>query len=122
MTVLDDELDELLEQARRCSKLGGGSDPDEVIAAIRVYLDNFAGWQEKAQEAASGKLSPERQAHVRARIQELERCHAQVVKLAEASKQQIADELSDLHRRKKALRTYLDRFPSRISITGKRKG
>ncbi len=122
MSAMDEQLDSLIEHAKACRELPGDCDPEEVISRIRAYLEDFDSWQKAASELDASTLSDDEQQQARSKIELLGQLHAEVSTRAETAKERIAGELSDLHKRNKALKTYLDRYPSRISITGKRKG
>ncbi|MCB0346737.1 MAG: flagellar protein FliT [Bdellovibrionales bacterium] len=120
--VMHEELNALIELARSCGNLPKNADPEDVITQIRKYLEIFDDWQQRAGEFDVDSISEAEQAQIKSSIEELQRLHSGVTARAESAKGKIADDLSDLHKRNKALKTYLDRYPSRISITGKRKG
>jgi len=66
--------------------------------------------------------SEEAKQELRGRIEVLQTNHAQLVSELNLLKGEVVEHLGEIHRRGKALRTYIDRFPSRVSIAGKRKG
>lgn len=55
-------------------------------------------------------------------IERLNAVHSEIVKRSQDMREEVAQELSAMHKRASALKSYIDRFPKRVTITGKREG
>jgi hypothetical protein len=99
---------------------------DEILQKASEYLQQFESWVAALQAdnpfSEGSEVDPVKREMLRGRVELLQSNHQRLVQALTTLKGDVVDQLSEIHRRSKALKTYIDRFPSRISITGKRKG
>lgn len=102
------------------------TDVDQVLGKLDRYLVEFEKWQEslggKNPLAKDSLLSPETQKKLRTQIEKLSTLHQQVVTRAETNRQGVHRQIAEIRKRTQALKAYIDRYPSRITIAGKREG
>lgn len=106
---------ELLTQARYV--LEEESDAEEFLARSTPYLDAFDQWQ--------NTFSPEvlsQHPELRRELNQLSAVHQQILDRGRALSTEVLQQIGDTNKRGSVLRTYLDRLPSRVTITGKREG
>ena len=127
---------DLISQARAILKEVQGSEPphsissnsvslegdDRLIELLGAYLDSFDAWRAFQEDHLPADLSPQQQEILRSELKELQGVHLEVMELTERKKGELGVRLSDVGLRAKALRCYVDHFPARINITGKRQG
>ena len=91
---------------------------------INQYLTTFQEWQVglESNEQFLESLPHDEKAAFREAVVQLHSLHEQIVTLVSEKKTALLANLAELHKREKALKAYVDRYPARITITGKRKG
>lgn len=116
----------LTEIAKAVLALDDSIEPDELVEQLNHYLNQFENWQRGFEErgilTATQELEEEKRAELRSAIETLLASHVKVVERAEAAKAAVGEQMTGIHKRGAAMKKYIDRYPSRISITGKRKG
>lgn len=95
---------------------------DLLIERVSSYLDAFDSWRAVQGVSIEGDLNLNLHKELREELISLQAVHLEVMALTERRKGDLGARLSDVGLRAKALRSYVDHFPSRINITGKRKG
>ena len=115
----------LLALARRTLELPQ-EDAAALVAALEEYLEAFDRWQSALQ--GNNPLAPdspvpaaEREAF-RSQVEALEVDHRAVLELAQQNRDRIHTQMGGMRKRAQALKAYIDRYPSRITIAGKREG
>ncbi len=123
---LDDqgEAENVSTQGRALLALDFAENPEVFLDSLDQYLKAFASWEQLAMSPEYReklrRLSPTEARALRSKLETLSSIHTQVIQLAERCRETLRGELGELHRRGKALRSYIDRYPSRVNITGKR--
>ena len=99
---------------------------EEFVLHTESYMAQLEAWQsEMGPDGLSNfaaAISPEDKAKLKQCVTHLNELHAELIRRAETAKQQVGAEMGDLHKRAVGLRKYVDTYPSRVTITGKRKG
>ncbi len=111
-------LDELCELGRAALDVDA-KEIDTFLDALGVYLEGVDSWRAEVEARPGEGEMPE---SVRARFENLNVLHQQLLARADASKAFVASEMGEMHKKAGALRIYIDRFPQRITIAGRRKG
>ena len=112
---------ELEKEAREVLSLG--ADTPRFIDAVEKYLQHFDAWQSAvAGVDAPSFVSPADKESFRKLLAGYAAVHQQVTEKASSSRDEVASKLGDIRKRAHALRSYIDQYPSRITITGKREG
>ena len=118
-----DELQELLAELDRLLKPRDLDDPEGFLVEVNVYLERLEVWHQKiGVKLDAGDLSEALRDAMRPLVIELSEKHDRLVLLAEAEKEKVGQQIGGVHKKAKGMKAYIDRYPSRISITGKRKG
>lgn len=96
---------------------------DKFLQRSDRYLKALELWRLEIGAAGDGGLEkhPQRD-QLMALIEKLNTRHAEVVRRSQELKDEVAHELSAMRKRASALKAYIDRFPKRVTITGKRQG
>ncbi len=94
---------------------------EEFVAGLADYLELFDQLQSDT-SAKPVKLQPAEQQLAKKSVEKLQELHTRVLARSVDMKAEIAKQLGDVFHRSQALRAYVDPYPSRISITGKRQG
>jgi len=105
------------------AKAAQAAEGEEFVTKVDLYLNAFDAWQKKVEKNSS--LLPKEGSELesfRGVVQQLNAVHQTIISQANDEKESVANELGALHKRAQGLKSYVDRFPKRISITGKRKG
>lgn len=111
-------LDTLLEEARRAMAI----EPlEDFLIAVESYLDVFEAWKVRDSESEDGSLD-KGAADRASSLSELKNLHEQLMARVDQAKEGLGGEMQGIHRRSKALKSYVNQYPSRVSITGHRKG
>ncbi len=113
-----EELEALLTSAKKVLVLVEESTLEHLEENLESYLNNFRLWQERFER---NEHQIEDTALV-SLLEELQLLHQQVVEKVNIKKDDILLALQEIHKRGKAVKAYIDRYPSRITITGKREG
>ena len=99
---------------------------DDRFPQIQAYLTDFENWRLRVErENPLSESSPgtaEEKAQLRAAIERLYERHLEFSGRVSLLKRDVARQLGEVHQRGRALKAYIDRYPSRITIAGKRKG
>lgn len=114
--IMNDQLASLKELARSALRVNETGTVEEFLLAVNAYLEAFEAWRTTANE------NKPQTADFRAAVEELDQLHREVVFKAHAQKDLIGQEMAELYKRAKVLKTYAEQGPSRISVTGKREG
>ena len=95
-------------------------DYDRFTEQVTDYLESLDAWQKAYQ--ADPKVPDAEHAHFAQLVNTLNELHQQIVVKATAKKDEVASQMGDVYKRAQVLKKYIDRYPSRITITGRRKG
>ena len=115
MSELNSLTGALVGKAKDALCCAEADDTPAFMHSLEGYLSSFDSWEKIVLQS---KLPDD--AGFQEKLQELYQLHQKMLTVAQEKKDQVLGRLGDIKRRKKALRTYIDRYPSRISITGKR--
>ena len=99
---------------------------DDRLPEIEQYLQDFETWRVRIEgdnpfATAAGASEVER-AELRVAIEGLYEKHLEFAGRLTLVKRDVARQLGEIHQRGRALKAYIDRYPSRITVAGKRKG
>ena len=98
----------------------------EFLEGVEQYLEAFDVWQKAFTAnnplAESSGVGEKEKLAIRAEVNELIKVHLELAQTAEQNKGKILERMGDIRKRSQALKTYIDRYPKRITITGKREG
>ena len=111
-----DEIASLKRSAEEALEKNASGTVEEFLLAVNDYLEKFEQWQAKL--SAEEKAEP----NFKDALTELDVIHREVIFKAHAQKDLVGQEISELYKRAKVAKSYSEQGPSRISITGKRKG
>ena len=118
-----DEVRELISAARNSLAEEARGNFEAFVQTVTVYLDRFEQWYQRYEkDKPSYGLSEDQRSELKKLVEELNALHQQIITKTTVERDAVATEMGQLHKRGQALKAYVDRFPSRISITGKRKG
>lgn len=92
---------------------------EDFIERTANYLDAFEVWQSHAPQIPTSPLERET---LKQEILKLQNVHQQVLDSSVDARDEIAEAMRVLHRRAEGAKRYLDVLPSRISVTGVRRG
>ena len=99
---------------------------DDRLPEIEKYLQDFEAWRVRIEGenplAAAAAASDTERAELRAAIEYLYEKHLEFAGRLTLVKRDVARQLGEIHQRGRALKAYIDRYPSRITVAGKRKG
>lgn len=115
-------LEDLLQLARQGLSLSPEDDGERFVEAVEGYLGKFEQWRLSWDEQAMESLPTKEKDALRAQLAVLKELHQQLMSKIDLGKQGLLDQMSDFGKRAKALRSYIDHYPSRITIAGRRKG
>ena len=129
----DAAVQRLIESAREIiadeeitSPLPAERSAERFVESVSAYLDQFEKWTALAERYNSGeerhKLPEAEQNRLRQEVEQLVGLHLQVIDLANQHKDDVAEQMGEVHRRAQGMRRYVDRLPHRITIAGKRQG
>ncbi len=120
------QADDLIASARRALKSAEAGEVDVFLQHAASYLGDFEPWSSQISElkpfSPNSKVPKKQQEAAKAKVKSLYDVHTAVVQAAEQRKEVVGGQLGSMHKKSKAIKTYLDPYPSRVSITGKRKG
>jgi hypothetical protein len=99
---------------------------ENFVQSVSEYLDRFEQWTKLADRYNAGPErdqlpDPEKQ-RLKRSIEDLVGLHLAVIELANRHKDDVAEQMGEVHKRAQGLRRYVDRLPQRVTIAGKRKG
>ncbi len=101
-------------------------DAELFVERVDTYLQKLESWQAEIREvnpfAGNSLLSEREKEELRLRIEELNEKHQLLMTRASSVKDDVGEKMGDLHRRSSGLKKYVDTFPPRITIAGKREG
>lgn len=123
--VLED-INCLLGMAETVIQLSDSEDLEVFLEATDRYLEKFSIWRESI-EQDEGKLSLQQlkgnlNSSMVDHLKKLQEQHLKITNLTEAKRTEVGEGIANLHTRSRALKSYMDRFPQRITIAGKREG
>ena len=117
---------ELTAEAEAISSLSLESDLEQVLLQADSYTARLESWKNQVEEAApfeaESDFTTAQKEAFRAQVLVFQDRHLALTERLSGARDLVTQQMGDLHKRAKALRTYVDRFPSRITIAGKRKG
>lgn len=118
------KVSQLLRTAQKLLSSFESESTESFVAEVEQYLEALEAWRTNLDEPLFKKLEKEGNSldALRDAVTELTEAHAEVLKRCEAYREAALGDIDDAHKRAKAMKTYVDRFPKRISITGQRKG
>lgn len=116
MSATRDEIALLKQSAEEALGKNESGTVEEFLLAVNDYLEKFEQWQ--------AKLSPQEKENpnFKEALSELDVVHREVIFKAHAQKDLVGQEITELYKRAKVAKSYSEQGPSRISITGRRKG
>lgn len=121
-----ERVQRLIVLAREALASSNEDSVEDFVVRIESYLQELESWQKEASQNNPLKedsgLSDEERGVLRDAISELDQVHRELMAGTEQTKDGVGAAMGDLHRRSSGLKKYIDTQPSRISITGKRKG
>jgi len=102
------------------------ADVEIFLEAADAYLLSFQEWKSdidtQHKTGLLDELEDSEKASMRQQIELLTQLHRQVLDKADRLKVNVSSQMGSAHRKAQALKSYVDRYPGRISITGKRQG
>ncbi|MCC6221111.1 MAG: hypothetical protein IT291_07720 [Deltaproteobacteria bacterium] len=120
------DIENLLKLCSCIGSLPEGVDLDSLVQEVGVYLDSLEKWQAAFVGAAplgdGSAFSDDERSSIRALLAKLDESHRIVLAIVDRRKELVAGQMGELHHRGKALKSYLDKYPARITIAGKRTG
>lgn len=120
------QADDLIASARRALASAEAGETEVFLQHAASYLGDFEPWSSQISElkpfSPDSNVPEEQQAEAKKHVQDLYDVHTAVVTAAEERKVAVGAQLGSMHKKSKAIKTYLDPYPSRVSLTGKRKG
>jgi hypothetical protein len=108
---------DLIGLCRNALALRESGETEAFLERTGIYLEAFGRFQ-AAFDVEAARGSDE----IKRLLEELNSLHITLIACAKEFSQEVLNRLGDTHARAKAVRTYLDRYPSRITIAGKREG
>lgn len=114
------EIETLLVHAKAILTIDNDTNFDLFLEKLETYLHKLEQWQKQTEQQefpVQGLNSPFAKL-----LEELHNVHSQVVDCANSRKEALREELSGIYKRAQGMKAYIDRFPSRITIAGKRQG
>ncbi|MCC6953279.1 MAG: hypothetical protein IT290_04105 [Deltaproteobacteria bacterium] len=118
-------VEQLIQLARRALELPV-DEAASLVAALEDYLQAFDSWQLALSGtnplAPDSPLSESERDSFRSSVQQLETLHRAVLELAQNNRDRVYNQMGGVRKRAQALRAYIDKYPSRITIAGKREG
>lgn len=109
-------ISEVLECADEVLKIGAAGQSDDYANALDRYLEKLEGWCSVQREAIGEPKSVDT-----ALVEALAEMHKKITNITLDHCIDIETRINQMGVKAKALRTYIDQFPSRVSITGNRK-
>ena len=110
------QVEELCDMGSTLLTRASTLDLESFEEGVQRYVDRFQTWAEKFNEEIP---IPDDLRNALERLQEI---HSKLSSEVVVRRDQIGQALGDVHRKEKAHKAYIDQFPKRITLTGKRKG
>lgn len=120
-----EQIVELKKLANAALAAAGREDAQTFVDSTEAYLTALEQWQQQTanrKASLSDGLDENRTVQLRAALEELQTLHRRLLEKAALTKDEVGEQLGDVHRRAQGLKRYLDVYPSRVTITGRRKG
>ena len=95
------------------------ADSEKFLKSLARYLDALEFW--RAALAKSDSPQPTGDG-VKSALGRLNETHQRLLERSNLHREKLMSEMGTAQKKAKALRSYVDRFPERITIAGKRKG
>jgi hypothetical protein len=117
-------LQDLVDAIKLAKQLAENStelQPEAFLEAIEPYSGVIDRLQEKLRVEAA-KDPDKLKAELQPKLEELMALHQEVLNYAGGMKDSVGREMEATHKRAHGIKKYVDRLPTRISITGKRRG
>lgn len=123
------ELDRIVQLIRSVVEFGQAvvtsevEDVQSLVGRLEEYMKAFESLQSLL-EGPNGFASKSEaaQKELRPILEELSLLHKSVTDWALDRRDAVAHSLTDLQKRSQAVKAYLNRYPTRVSVTGKRQG
>jgi hypothetical protein len=120
------QAEDLIASASRALASAEAGATEVFLQHAASYLGDFEPWASQMNELEplrpEADFSEEEKASAKEIIQKLFDIHSAVLAAAEGQKETVGAQMGAMHKKSKAIKTYLDPYPGRVSITGKRKG
>ncbi|MCB0360015.1 MAG: hypothetical protein KDD44_10275 [Bdellovibrionales bacterium] len=118
--ALCQEVRLLTEAARGLLDDSPAGDPEAFQTRVATYIQGFDQAQLRIQEHVQAVTTVD--SALKVALQELHEAHVALAERVATFRDTVGVELRNLHQRQRALRRYVDPFPQRITIAGRRKG
>lgn len=118
-------LSELIASAERALGVPSEQGVEGFLEHAASYLESFEKWQKGLEDSnplQSELLSSSEKEAFREELLRLSALHEQLIDRAGGEKSELSSQMGEMHRKAAGLKRYVDNFPSRISIAGKRRG
>ena len=118
MSTAEADINELLELAEKAIS-DEALDSELFLQSVAEYLEALETWRGSLPTTDAG--TPARE-EMKAALGRLNETHKTLLERSNVHREKLMGQMGDAQKKAKALRTYVDRFPDRITIAGKRKG
>lgn len=118
MSTGDRDINELLELAQKAID-DEALDSELFLQSVAEYLEALESWRSSLPNPEAG--TPARE-EMKAALGRLNETHKVLLERSNVHREKLMGQMGDAQKKAKALRSYVDRFPERITIAGKRKG
>ena len=116
----------LIALAQKALVAADSIDLTDFVDATETYLSALEQWQAEVNARGTplvATVSGEQEKEsLRQRVKELQEVHQILLSRAADTKEGVGVQMSELHKRASGMKKYVDTFPARITIAGKRKG
>ena len=92
---------------------------EAALVGLEEYLAEFEGW---AATVGTEPAQGEEAVRLQSKLASLKALNDRLLVLSDAAKDSVSVKLGLSHKKLQALKSYIDRYPQRITITGKREG
>ncbi len=119
-------VSDLIVLAQKAMSLADGFDLVAFVDATEAYLSTLEAWQAEVNARGTPLVasvdSEQEKESLRQRVKELQEIHQRLLSRAADTKEGVGVQMTELHKRATGMKKYVDTFPARITIAGKRKG
>ncbi len=118
------QIEKLITMAETAVSCREDEDIEAFVMATETYLNSLEMWQAEVKTQALGKSDPEKEAdpELREALNTLGAVHQKLMQKADVARDNVGSQMGDMHKKAQGLKRYIDILPSRISVSGKRKG
>lgn len=106
-------------------RTGTGEDVERFVTQVTHYLELLERWQAAVNNSnpflMPGVTEAEKE-DARSKVSQLGELHKKILSRASESKDTVGSEVSAVHKKAQAMKAYVDPYPGRMTITGKRTG